>query len=193
MLVEHVVRTLAPDHNTNALDLGCGNGLLTKALSEHVGHVTALDYSLCLIQTARSAFGGNNIDYLQADLREMEALDLPEVKFEVAWSIEVVQNLDPRALTALLSWLRDTTTLSFRFLASGIPDIERIRTFYDTDERWALHLRNSREGREQMGRWWSVEELHECAERAGLKARIVCLPSSFYTSHYRIDALFERK
>lgn len=190
LLVEHVAASLAIDPAAGALDLGCGNGLVTARLAPRLGRIVGLDYSEAMLATARAGNGAPNLTYEQADLRNAATLRLPSGPFHVAWSIEVVQNLDPASLTKLLSWLSGVMAPGFRFLASGIPDGERIGNFYNTPERWQLHLDNEAAGREAMGRWWSRAEITAAAAQAGVAVEFRALPAAYYTSHYRFDALF---
>ena len=192
ILVDHIVDLLDLKPHARALDLGCGNGLVTYALAGRIAHVVGFDYSPALLATARSHFMRPNLIYREADLRKMEGEELTVGSYDSAWSIEVVQNLDPVSLTALLKWLARVMTSRFRFLASGIPDISRIRAFYDTEERWQRHLENAKAGREQMGYWWSTDELAAAADCARLNVRFDSLPRPYYTSRYRLEAMFWR-
>lgn len=191
LLVEHVGASLAVDPTAGALDLGCGNGLVTALLAPRLARVVGLDYSDAMLATARTANGAPNVTYQQVDLRNIAGVNLAAGPYQLAWSIEVVQNLDPESLAKLLSWLSDVMVPGFRFLASGIPDAERIRNFYNTPERWQVHLDNEAAGREAMGRWWSRAEITEAADRAGVTAEFRALPGDYYTSHYRFDVLFQ--
>lgn len=190
VLVAHLAAAVPLNASSSALDLGCGNGLITARLATRVQRVVGLDYSQTLLGTARAYSAAANIAYLQADLRDMSDVALPAGQHDAAWSVEVVQNLDPADLTRLLRWLATVMAPGFRFLASGIPDSARIRNFYNTPERWQLHLDNEAAGRENMGRWWSREEITEAATAAGVAVEILSLPDAYYTSHYRFDALF---
>lgn len=192
LLVEYIAETLRLSPDMAALDLGCGNGLITHALATRVEHVVGFDYSPALLETARKHFSASNVSYRTGDLTRMESQALHLSAIDVAWSIEVIQNLDPTTLPNLLSWLEKVLVPGGRFLASGIPDIDRIRSFYNTEERWRMHLENEREGREQMGHWWSKDDLSDAAETAGLQIEFVTLPEDFYTSTYRVDALLSK-
>jgi SAM-dependent methyltransferase len=189
-LTDHIARRLPLKDTARGLDLGCGNGLVTARLAPRLALVVGLDYSESLLETARRSHAGTNVSYVQADLRDPAAATLlPEAPFDVAWTVEVVQNLDPVSLRDLLRWLVTVMTEDFRFLASGIPDRARIRNFYDTPERWDWHLANEAAGEEQMGRWWLTDEIIDAARDVGLVAEIGSLPEDYYTSNYRFDAL----
>jgi trans-aconitate methyltransferase len=189
-LTDHIASRLPLTRTTRGLDLGCGNGLVTALLAPRLATIVGLDYSEALLETARRAHATPHVSYVQADLRDLSSTPLPEAAFDVAWSVEVLQNLDPASLRDLLSWLVKAMTDDFRFLASGIPDRARIRAFYDTPERWDHHLAKEAAGEEQMGRWWFAEEIVEVAGDVGLTVEIGSLPDDYYTSSYRFDALF---
>ncbi len=59
------------------LDAGCGTGRVTEALLERLphGHVIAVDGSPSMIEQARERLGGERVEYLVADLADLE---LPE-------------------------------------------------------------------------------------------------------------------
>lgn len=192
LLVQHITDVLQFCHQDSGLDFGCGNGLVTSALSSHMGRVIGYDYSDVLLETARKHFENDRLRFRQADLGLADEIVSPGEGFNMAWSIEVIQNLDPISIKNLLRWMKRQMTVDFRFLASGIPDKERIRNFYDTEERWQLHVKNEALGKEQMGRWWSRSEFTQIAEDVELSVRFLSLPDAYYTSNYRFDALFSR-
>ena len=58
------------------LDIGCGNGALTRRLAERGGKVTAIDYSEGMLKAARARGLGpsGNIDYRVVDATRVNAL-----------------------------------------------------------------------------------------------------------------------
>ncbi len=58
------------------LDIGCGNGALSRRLAELGGSVTAVDYSDGMLDSARarSAGSAHNIDYRLVDATDVDAL-----------------------------------------------------------------------------------------------------------------------
>lgn len=56
-----------PSHCGHVLDVGCGEGTLTRELSSEVRHVTAIDLDVSTIERARRHNGAENIDYLVGD------------------------------------------------------------------------------------------------------------------------------
>ena len=61
-----LLRALPPGAE-QVLDVGCGEGLLARALSSQVAHVTALDLDAPTLELARRHAAAANIDYVTAD------------------------------------------------------------------------------------------------------------------------------
>src|SRR5260370_23401473 len=52
----------------NVLELACGTGLFTRHLAPRTDHVTALDASSEVLAINRARVGGDNVEYIEADL-----------------------------------------------------------------------------------------------------------------------------
>jgi SAM-dependent methyltransferase len=93
-----------------ALDAGCGDGLLVRRLAERSGHVTGLDRSAAMVEAARKASGHlANVDFVEADLL---AHDLPHEGYDFVCSVATVHHMDfAAALTAMRDLLRPGGTL----------------------------------------------------------------------------------
>src|SRR5260370_4337781 len=52
----------------NLLELACGTGLFTRHLAPRTDHVTALDASSEVLAINRARVGGDNVEYIGADL-----------------------------------------------------------------------------------------------------------------------------
>ena len=79
------IRALLPDlRDKRVLDLGCGFGWFARwARTEGAAHVLAIDLSENMLSRARAATGDTAIDYVKADL---ENLELAEAAFDFAYS-----------------------------------------------------------------------------------------------------------
>jgi len=66
---------LVPGAARNALDIGCGKGELSAMLAERRIHVTAVDLSEGMIERAREIHPSENIDYVCANVLEMDVPD----------------------------------------------------------------------------------------------------------------------
>jgi len=72
------------------LDIGCGVGTLTKALSPFFDHVTAIDGSKIKIQKAKKNNSAINIKYIHTIFEEYN----PEMKFDFIVSTNVLEHVN---------------------------------------------------------------------------------------------------
>jgi len=94
--------------NERILDLGCGDGVLTAELAEHVpdGFVLGIDASASMIETAGRDHTGRNVQF---ELLDINAIDF-DSEFDVVFS------------NATLHWIKDHSRLLsnvFKSLKSG--------------------------------------------------------------------------
>jgi cyclopropane fatty-acyl-phospholipid synthase-like methyltransferase len=91
------VTQLGPQHH--ALDLGCGNGMISEYLSDSTGaHITGLDFIPEAIRQARqrTAAKAKRLAFLVGDINRIE---LPTPAFDVVLSIDSIYFSEDYALT----------------------------------------------------------------------------------------------
>lgn len=106
---QRLVLDRIPAGTTRALDVGCGEGFLTRALRERVPTVVGIDRHGPSIAAARAHCG--DVDYLEADVLHA---DLPT--FDVVTSIAAVHHLDT---AQALDRLRELTAPGGRLIVIG--------------------------------------------------------------------------
>ncbi|WP_131737471.1 class I SAM-dependent methyltransferase [Actinomadura roseirufa] len=85
-----------------ALDVGCGDGLLVRRLAPRAARVTGLDPSAEMIAKARRLSAGiGNVGFAEAGLPEH---DLPERHYDFVCSVATIHHMD---FTAGLTAMRD--------------------------------------------------------------------------------------
>jgi malonyl-CoA O-methyltransferase len=67
-LDQHVTSDMLRGHYRSILELGCGTGKNTSALSKHADQVVALDFSLGMLGRARAKVESNHVSFVAADL-----------------------------------------------------------------------------------------------------------------------------
>lgn len=171
-------------------DLGCGNGVLTVRFANIVRRVKGLDFTDGLLSYARAYNKSRNLEYIKSDLRQIDQELLDDVNVLVMY--EVLQHLSVTDFSVLLSslWKLDRGA---RFLIGGIPNKEKIKSFYNTDRKYLYYLECERAGKPHLGRWWAEPELKEIAASFGWVASCIPQPAGLYTSHYRFDSLLVKK
>lgn len=101
-------RLLALEHFTSSqimrykpstmLDIGCGIGILTKALAGMVPHITSIDLSEKNIETAREHNSHEHITYLAGDFTQMHLASA----FDMVCMFDVVEHIRPSDREAFL-------------------------------------------------------------------------------------------
>lgn len=88
----------------HALDVGCGDGVLTPRLAERTVHATGIDISSAMIELARAKNDRDNIDYIVGDVL---SYPLCEEGFDFIAAVAVIHHMPLRsALVRLAELLR---------------------------------------------------------------------------------------
>jgi SAM-dependent methyltransferase len=100
-----------------ALDLGCGNGLITEYLSDRTGaHITGLDYIPLAIEQARRR-SATKSDRLTFEVGDINRLELPREVFDLVLSIDTIYFSEDYSTTIreLRTSLRPSGRIAFFF------------------------------------------------------------------------------
>jgi SAM-dependent methyltransferase len=84
-----LVLDAVPDGCREALDVGCGDGLLARKLSQKAAFVTGVDRSPEMIRQAQATASGN-LTFLEADY--LDAAALPEGRYDFVSAVAVVHH-----------------------------------------------------------------------------------------------------
>ena len=188
-LVADVWGGLALESSDLVLDLGCGNGLVTRALAERCAAVVGVDFSEPLLASAR-ARAPANAEYLLADVCQLP-VELQRRRITKILMYEALQHLDTQQASQVFEQVRASPWDAPMFLGS-IPDREQLDLFYDTAERRADYEDRVKQGTEDIGHWWTREALGALLEEHGLEVRFLRQNPCLNGQHYRFDAVVTR-
>lgn len=90
VVIPRALDLLNPKRGERVLDLGCGQGVFSRAISESGALVTGIDAASSLIQKARTYQGRTPIRYFDRDAAELGGLG----DFDAASAILCLQNLE---------------------------------------------------------------------------------------------------
>ncbi len=97
------------------LDIGCGNGALTRDVARKVKSITGIDFSRDNINIANASYNASNIEYIAADATTHKFQE----NFDVIILSNVLEHIENR-----IGFLRSIKTLAPKFLIR-VPAISR--------------------------------------------------------------------
>ena len=94
MIDPELIRVVGDCDGKAVLDLGCGNGYLSRALARRGAKVTAVDSSSRMIRNAKARDPGNSlrINYIASDAARLNAID--DVIFDLVFANMSLMNVD---------------------------------------------------------------------------------------------------
>ncbi len=189
LIVDNVANVLRLSARDSVVDLCCGNGLITRQLAPLVKEVVGVDFSSGLIVAAKRYHGFHNIIYVTSDVLNLNAKYFSGLKKIIMY--EALQLLSEQEFGILLDELKGLASGSLIFFG-GVPNKEKLRVYYDTEEKFAFYMQRESEGRSHMGRWWLIDEIERLITPHGFKATFLPQEPTLYTAYYRFDVLLER-
>lgn len=171
------------------LDLGCGNGALTKYFFQQCRGGLGVDFSDFLIEVANKHFALRPTErYLCGDaVAFVEATS--HTTFTKALSYGTFQYLDHVNAPKVLRALHDRFPRLRRVVIGNHPNRANIEQFYGAGK-----VPPGIEERldSPIGIWRTPEQLGALAGAAGWRATPHFMPAAYHAAHYRFDLLLER-
>jgi cyclopropane fatty-acyl-phospholipid synthase-like methyltransferase len=189
LIVENITEKLGLTSKDDVVDLCCGNGLITKFIAKHVHSIIGVDFSEGLIRNAKEHCSGTNIQYIHSDILKLNKSWFSDVNS--IYMSESLQHLTPDMFNALLNNMNEIGSGAL-FFVGGIPDISKLREFYNTEDKFSYHLKCEKESRPHIGHWWDKNELKRIARKCNYKAIFYSQDERLNTAYYRFDVLLEK-
>ncbi len=174
------------------LDVCCGNGLLTSYLAKHCKAVLGVDFSENLIAQASQIHSSSTVSFICADALSLRQLELkhptvhqPFTKSTLCFSFQYFESvaLGKQVVDGIF---RQGPSVLF---LGDVPDRDRFFNYYKSVKDMARLLKQMLLQRNDMGKFWSREELLFIAKSLGKQGQKLLQPPSFPYSHYRMDFL----
>lgn len=169
-----------PERCRDALDVGCGDGLLVRKLASRANRVTGIDKSDDMISRARElAAGYRNVSFMADDFASVE---LSETGYDFICSVATIHHMDFAAtLTRMRELLRPRGRLVVVGLARDASLADWAKTIVGFPTAWVtrtLHRSNGPEGLPMTPPVMSYDQVRDAARRL--------LPGVLYRRHMRI-------
>jgi ubiquinone/menaquinone biosynthesis C-methylase UbiE len=124
----------------NALDMGCGEGALTYAISDHVNKIDAFDISHNAIKFAQKLKSKPNINYYQLDITKFEA---KSNKYGLIMCSEVMEYLEKSQVEKVLNEIKKSIIPSGCFMLSArVDDFKDRKIDQNKDPRFRPTVRS---------------------------------------------------
>ena len=192
LIVKTVKDRLDLSQDDLVLDVGCGNGLLTKRVSEFAKEVTGIELTQELYEIALDYNNAKNIRYINKSIFDIDTAQYGG-KYTKVYLYEVVQHFSVGETDRLIDILKSLTNEKAIIFLGGILDIEKRWSFFDTDERRRRYFDSVLSGADPLGTWYYKDYFKYLAEKQGLLAECYPQNSELYTRHYRFDCVMRKK
>lgn len=188
LIIDSIHSALDLNSQDIILDIGCGNGLVTRKLAEQVKNIIGIERNKALFAEALRHKSGLNQHYVNSDVLSYKAENIVANKL---YLYEVIQHISHQQIVSFLTHLSSVLVdAGQKIFIGGVPDEERKWSFYDSPERREGLFRSlTDKGADPIGFWFHREEFYFLAKQLGMTAEIIEQPAALYTSHYRFNCL----
>ncbi len=189
LIVDSMRNGLALSGRERLLELGCGNGALSRFMFDGCIEYLGVDFSDYLISVAQREFERHGFSFVVGDVCDYLRHGAAPERFTKVLCYAVFSYLTDEQATDVL------TTLALRFsgvqsiFLGNLPDRDRAHLFFPKDKDYRAELDDPAS---QIGRWRSPAQLESLAAQCGWSVRTSLMPETFYQSHYRYNAVLER-
>jgi len=187
IIANTVLDKLAITKEDTVVELGSGNGLVAEAICASCQRLYGIELNENLLAVALKTIPAN-IEYFPGDILVFENDIIKNAK---CFLYEVLQLLTYQDLRILLQHVMSGLQAKSLFIG-GVPDINKLFNFYNTEENRAFYYRCIERGDSPMGTWWDRGFIEFVAGDLGLRAEVSEQSPELYTHHYRFDVLITR-
>jgi SAM-dependent methyltransferase len=190
MIIAAIREGLYLDKRDTLLDIGCGNGALSRYFFNNCNQLLGVDFSEYLISVAKANFE-KQPSYI---FKEIDAVSYVESEVEAgrftkALCYGCLPYLCVKDAEYILRKISERFVNVTTIYVGNLPDKARAHLFYKerTDLSGVLDDNTS-----PLGIWRSKGEMAELAFATGWSAKFHNMSDDFYAAHYRYDAILSR-
>ena len=190
MIVDAIQSGLELDTSDKLLDIACGNGALSSRLYHFCENLHGIDFSPYLINIAKTRFQiENKSTFALADAASYVQTETNFTRFNKALCYGSFSYFSKDDGLVILNNLQKKFKKIEILFIGNLPDRDKAHLFYPSEKDYSQELGNHQS---QIGIWRSEEEFAELAESAGWRCVSRKMPTDFYGSYYRYDAILYR-
>jgi len=189
MIVYAICSALEMKRADTLLDIACGNGALSHLLFDSCTEYLGVDLSEHLISVAKTNFEAlPNYEFKHQGAAEYVRTEVRPERFSKSLCYGSFSYFPAVDATQVLRTLFEKFSNVQSVFIGNLPDKDRAAEFYKR-EPVAAELADCYS---QIGIWRTRNEFSELASAVGWKVKFSTMPTGFYASHYRYDALLSR-
>lgn len=190
MITSSIGSALRLKKTDTVLDIGSGNGLVTRQVADRAAYVYGVEQNKLLYENALANSAGKNITYINSSVFN---IDLMSINFDKAYMYEVIQHIRYKELPTFMEIVAEQVSRGVPLFVGGIPDEVKKWEFYNSKQRRCEHIKSLMVSGDPVGTWFHKDHLIYLGESHGLRVNILPQEDVLYTSHYRFDCLFESR
>jgi|SRR3990172_2466583 len=172
------------------LDLGAGNGALSRYFFADCRRFLGVDFSPYLVQIARQNFEREpDYRFLESDAVAYVESEAHPQAFTKVLCYGAFSYFSPTDAHRLLRVLGERFGNVKLLYIGNLPDKDRAHLFYPAGKDFRSLLDDCST---PIGVWRSQREFAALAAAAGWQAEFRQMPRAFYAAHYRYDAILRR-
>jgi cyclopropane fatty-acyl-phospholipid synthase-like methyltransferase len=180
-------------NNDFVLDLCCGNGIITTEMSKICEAIVGIDFSETLIQIANKYNKPENATYYCMSVLDIGIKSVAEKPFTKIYMYEALQHFAEDDLPTLLARIVEVSSPSSVTFLGGIPDVDKLWNFYDTEERREEYRIKKSKNQEAIGTWWEKNKLVELCKQNQFQCEVLPQNPELHSAHYRFDVRLTRQ
>ena len=190
IIVDRILAFLQADPEKHLLDLACGNGMLTSRIAAHFKSVTAVDFSVPLIESARRHFPRENVEYVVGNALDLEGIGR---QYDCILIYFAFQYFSPRQADSLFGSFDRILKTPGLVLLGDVADGDRVWSFYRALPGRSRFYVDLIRNKPIIGLWWRPSDLHMLANRHSLSLSVNYQDCDSPNHYFRYDALLQRK
>jgi ubiquinone/menaquinone biosynthesis C-methylase UbiE len=172
-MVDFVINSLEISPSSSVLDLCCGNGAYSIALSKMADKIIAVDCSQPLLEELNSF----KIKNIETRLMDANALNIPEKFSHVIFMAAIQYFSEIEALKLLETVYKYNLEENGTFYIADVPDRLRLWEFVSSKHYENMYFDNMKNNISCVGTWFIKKELVKMAEYIGFRSiEIIDLP-----------------
>jgi SAM-dependent methyltransferase len=180
-------KALDISHGDFVLDLCCGNGVITAEISKACSGVVGIDFSEPLINIAEKYNKPDNVSYFCMSVLDRNIKKLVNKPLTKTYMYEALQHFDEGDLQRILQLVLQVSSSNPVIFIGGIPDIDKLWEFYNTEERREEYRRRKSQNQEAIGTWWNRNYIADVCLQNSLECEFLSQNQILHSARYRFD------